>query len=570
MEGPLKHSDVVFMYTTTAEIYKAYEATWVAWGGASEDAVKTAQSLGIHYVASMWTLTAGAENLHKRSDLRDAVSKDILLKPIIVPWLWDHTYEGTPSYFGCTNNPTFREFSRERVIAAMKTGADGLHVDDHLGSAGSFWHGGCFCDFCIEGFREYLKDEAYKEELEKYDINIDDFNYRDFIKKKVSTREEYKDQRAGLPLTEIYWLYQTKAAAAFVMELRKLAEEVKGKPITCSANTFMPNAVHLVVTPNLTHCVGEADFRLEEKNPPESSSIAVFKLMDAIGRSMAATGSGWNWAYAHANNNAVGLVRQWVAESYALGHRLMVPHRKWAFTQEKGTHWYQSKPEDFVDLYRFVRKNADLFDNYRPYSQIALIFCSKSIRRRGMTRFREVCKYLADSNMQFSIVVAGDEWLGDRLTVDALQKFENVIVPEPVELTDAQKEILSEWESIKSKKVYQIAADDDMTAIDSIPSAVQVTGASNIWVLPRLRSSSALVCHILNRSYDEEKGFVISAKDVEITLRAPLIGDNDIQSCKLVSPDGDEIQLAAEMKDDGFHVSIPELGIWSLMVIDSR
>jgi hypothetical protein len=110
MKSPMKHSDVVFMYPADPEIYEIYEATWVAWGGGSPERVEQAQNMGIHYVASMWTLTAGAENLHKRADLRDAVSKDILLEPIIVPWQWDHTYEGTPTYFGCTNNPVFRSF----------------------------------------------------------------------------------------------------------------------------------------------------------------------------------------------------------------------------------------------------------------------------------------------------------------------------------------------------------------------------------------------------------------------------------------------------------------------------
>ncbi|MFC1712975.1 hypothetical protein ACFL6S_04860 [Candidatus Poribacteria bacterium] len=566
MESPLKHSDVVFMYTADAETYKAYNATWVAWGGASEGAVKTAQELGIHYAASMWTLTAGAENLHKRADLRDAVSKDILLEPIIVPWQWDHTYEGTPTYFGCTNNPVFREFSRQRVISAMKTGADGLHIDDHLGSAGSFWHGGCFCDYCVAGFNGFLNGIDKPTELA--DVEIDTFNYRDFLRERVSTREEYKNKRTGLPLTDLYWLYQVRAAAASVVELRKLAEEVKGGPITCSANTFMPNPVHLVVTPNLTHCVGEAEFRQDEKNPPDASSVTVFKFMDAIGKSMAATGSGWNWAYAHAHDNAVGLVRLWIAESYALGHRLMAPHRKWAFTQEKGTHWYQSKPEDFSYLYQFVRKNADLLDGYEPYSQIAVVFSSKSARLRGIGVIREACKRLADSNLQFSIVVAGDEWLEDRLSIDTLKKFDTAIVPEPADLSEIQKAALQKWESVKSKKANHITSADDIENIDFDKPAARVTGPPNIWVLPRLNPNGPVVCHILNRNYDEDKGSVIPAQDIEVVLAAPLIGDTSVRSCKLLSPDGEAIELDMELRDDGLSVSIPVVKLWSLLVIE--
>ncbi|MBM3211217.1 hypothetical protein FJZ33_03290, partial [Candidatus Poribacteria bacterium] len=407
MKSILKHSDVAFMYTADQEIYKIYNATWVAWGGASAERVKEAQALGIHYAASMWLLTAGAENIHKRADLKDAVSKDIFLEPIIVPWLWDHTYEGTPSYFGCTNNPTFREFSRERVISTMKTGADGLHIDDHLGSAGSFWHGGCFCDFCVKEFRNFLKGDIYKNEIMKHNIALEDFNYRDFAKARFSSRDEYKNRRHELPLIDAFHTFHVKSAAKFVAELKELATSVKGASISCSANTGLPNPAHLVVTPNLTHCVCEVEFRHGGKNAPQSSPIAAFKVADAIERPVAATASGWDWAYAHENNNAVGLVRLWIAESYALGHRLMAPHRKWAFTAEKGTHWYQSKPEDFAYLYQFIRKNKDLLDDYEPYSQLGLIFCNKSIRRYGLGKFQEICKVLADANRQFSVIIAG-------------------------------------------------------------------------------------------------------------------------------------------------------------------
>lgn len=164
-----------------------------------------------------------------------------------------------------------------------------------------------------------------------------------------------------------------------------------------------------------------------------------------------------------------------------------------------------------------------------------------------------------------------------------------MIVLEPAELSEAQKAILRAWEGIKNKKVAYIASADDIKGIVAA-SSVKVTGASkspltplyergelNIWVLPRLRPNSPLVCHILNRNYDAEKGSVTSVKNVEIVLSAPLAGNQffrglgdcsqKVSSCKLISPDRDPIQLNAELKDDGLHIPIPDLGIWSLLVI---
>lgn len=105
----LKHSDVVFMYAADEASYKAYGATFVAWGGANTAAqVKRHRDLGIRCTGSMWCLTAGAENLAKDPALHDAVAKDIEGKPIEVPWLFDHVYQGQKTWFGCTNHPAFR------------------------------------------------------------------------------------------------------------------------------------------------------------------------------------------------------------------------------------------------------------------------------------------------------------------------------------------------------------------------------------------------------------------------------------------------------------------------------
>ena len=156
------------MYAASDEAYKAYDATFVAWGGAeTAEKVKHHHDLGIRCTGSMWCLTAGAENLHKDPKLLAACAVDIEGNPVEVPWLFDHTYQGTKSYFGCTNHPEFQKLCRERVRQAMAGKADGLHVDDHLGTAGSTWQGGGFCDYCMKAFREYLKSHATKEQLQK-------------------------------------------------------------------------------------------------------------------------------------------------------------------------------------------------------------------------------------------------------------------------------------------------------------------------------------------------------------------------------------------------------------------
>ena len=215
-----------------------------------------------------------------------------------------------------------------------------------------------------------------------------------------------------------------------------------------------------------------------------------------------------------------------------------------------------------------MRENADLLDGYEPYSQIAVVFSSKSARRRGIGGSREACKRLADSNLQFSIVVAGDDWLEDRLSIDTLEKFDTVIVPEPVDLSEEQKAALQEWETIKAKKINYIKSADEIENMDIGKPPVKVIGPTNVWILPRLKPNSPVVCHILNRNYDEDEAAVVPVQNIEVILGALLIDDGNVRSCKLLSPDGEAIELDAKLRDGGLHVAIPAVKLWTMLIIE--
>lgn len=200
----LEHSDAVFMYASDEEAYKAYGATFVAWGGANTaEQVKRHHDMGVRCTGSMWCLTAGAKTLHENAELREAVARDIEGKPVEVPWLFDHIHEGQKTWFGCTNHPAFRDHCRREVRRVMAGGADGLHVDDHLGVAQpATAFGGGLCDPCVAAFRAYLKAHAKPEELQAAGVtDLDTFDYRDLIRKHATTRDAYlkagEDSAAG-------------------------------------------------------------------------------------------------------------------------------------------------------------------------------------------------------------------------------------------------------------------------------------------------------------------------------------------------------------------------------------
>jgi hypothetical protein len=364
----LRQSEVVFMYAASDEAYRAYGATLVAWGGAeTADQVKRHHELGVRCTGSMWCLTAGAENIHKDPNLRAACAVDIEGKPVEVPWLFDQTFEGTKTYFGCTNHPAFRKLCAERVRQAMRGGADGLHVDDHLGTAGAaWWQGGGFCDYCMQAFRDYLRTHATAGQLQQAGVQqLEGFDYRRLVRKYATTRQEYKKVQRQIPLMDLFLQFQTEAAADHVRQLGELASQVAGHPVLLSANAGLPNKTHTTVVKYLTHIVCEVGQNAAQGTAKIDEAVEAYRLASELGRPMAATASGWDWAFVK-QDHCEDLVRFWIALAYSHGQRFMVPHpqRQWCFNNELGTHWYAAPIEAYAPVYRFISENAQWFDGF--------------------------------------------------------------------------------------------------------------------------------------------------------------------------------------------------------------
>lgn len=354
-----------------AEVYRTYGATFVGWGGAdTPERVRWHHDLGIRCTGSMWCLTAGAKRLHEEPALREAVGRDIAGAPIAVPWLWDHTHEGTPCWFGCTNHPAFRQHNRDMVRQVMAGGADGLHVDDHLGvAATATWMGaGCFCDSCLKAFREWLKQNGPTDRLRDAGVrDLTHFDYRAIVRRFAADRVTYNAAHQNIPLMDLFKRFHLEAAAENVRELGELAAEIAGHPVLVSANAAQPEArqkgIHQVVWPYVTHVIGELEQHAADGTDRLDDAIAAYRLATRMNKPLAATAAGTDWAFVKANN-AAEIVRLWIAIAYAHGQRFMAPHRMWCFTPERGTHWYDGPTAAFAPLFQFVRRHAAWLDDF--------------------------------------------------------------------------------------------------------------------------------------------------------------------------------------------------------------
>jgi hypothetical protein len=164
---------------------------------------------------------------------------------------------------------------------------------------------------------------------------------------------------------DLFLDFQATIAAEHTRQLGLLAAEVAGHPVLLSANAGIPNRAHTYVVKNLTHVVCEVRQNAPAGVEKINHAIEAYTLATKLGRPLAATASGQDWAFVK-QQNCEELVRFWIALAYAHGQCFMVPHpkRQWCFNKELGTHWYAAPIEAYAPMYRFIRSRSPWFDDF--------------------------------------------------------------------------------------------------------------------------------------------------------------------------------------------------------------
>ncbi len=555
----LKESDVAFMYPPRdAETVRAYGATVLAWGGAhTREKVDFYRELGVHPTATMWCLTAGPL-LKQPPDLAEGVIRDITGTPIAVPWLSDSREKDGPKLWGCFNHPAFRAHLRKMVREVMAGGADGLHVDDHLGTAHpAISYGGCFCDFCMEKFRRHLESVPASVRSAAGVGSLEGFDYRTLVRRYASTREDYLKVQHDIPLHREFVEFHLHEAALNVRELHALAEEVVGRPVSLSANTGLPWPPHMVVTPHLTYLVGEVEQKAEGALDG-GGAVTAYRLADALGKPMAATASGQDWARVKAHQ-LENRVCSWIAQAYACGQRLMTPESAWCHTPGKGSDYYHGRTEIYAPYYRFVRAHAVLFDGYRAVPPPTVVLFNPPLDLYGGGRMTRLMAQLAERNVPFDVVLAPNDWgLGDpgRLA-ETCAGYHHV-------LRDNRDPFRPDHPG-----VVDIAEQTDPAALMKKGKPTPWRSSQDVWIFPRMKAGAPPVVHLLNRAYDPASDRFAPQGEVVIQID-PHPAFQSIRAAVLHRPEGPTQAVTVEQGAQGLTLRVPELNIWGVLELGAR
>jgi len=560
----IRRSDVVF-FIDNEKMYEPYGCTVLGWGGHAEaEHIKRAHAKGVRAFATAVAFrTAFHRVIDFSDDYLDAAAQNFQGKPFPVPWLWDHKYKGQPVWWGCTNRPLYRKFLEDVLARKMATGPDGLHIDDYTGTAGAVtWLSGGFCPDCMAGFRDYLAKNVRKEKLAELGItDLAKFDYRRFLIDRGIKPEDYKKRRSTLPLAGEFFDYQAKANTEYVVAFHKLAGKLRGKPVTLSVNSGLNSPLSLMIAPHVSYFCCEVGHNAKTRAVPKHP-MYIYKLADGLDRPLAVMGSGQDHAFIM-EHNLPCLMRTWIATSYAHGHAFVAPHRLWCYTKEKGTHWYNGPTEEYAWLYQFIRKNARLLDRYQAVAPVAVVY-DNAARRKGRGNIEPICTALAQRNVPFTVVVAGDDWLDYRLSGDQLRQHKAVIVTQHLEMDQPQRELI---ERVKADGRLIVWPDEER--LDRlVPTPVVVEGSQHVGVVVRAiagnRDAPAVV-HMLNLRYDGDNDAMVPQREITLRLRRDLLDGREFSRATLHVPRA-KLKVLEVTTDGGYtEINVPELKLWAIV-----
>lgn len=279
------------------------------------------------------------------------VIKDRTGSPIIAPWkrAWSRTL------WGCMNN---HELERGHIEAAQRyidLGATVLQRDEPNGNLLATRWGGCFCSDCIEGFREFLKQRVPTGERKALGLpeNLKDFDYAEHLARIDAPVGDAFARWEGGRLKELFETFQLESTLAFHRRVRKALDGHAGRrvPISCNNGAHRWSGVEM-----------EFDWAFGELSFSQAQPIPLLETFERAARArrlqvvtMPKSSSPANLADPRQR------IRPTIATAYALGGWCMAP---WDVYMPGDTPRYFGRPEDYADLFGFVRGIAEQLDGH--------------------------------------------------------------------------------------------------------------------------------------------------------------------------------------------------------------
>lgn len=259
---------------------------------------------------------------------------------------WTKKYGGR---FCCPNNPGYAKIFLEHARYALACGVDYFQMDGVQLNDLMSRYGGCFCPHCVGRFREYLATRSTGEQRARWGIgDLAAFDYARFLLDLGTDPDSGRDAWKGpKELRELFRAFQIESGLRFVREMHLEIDRIAGRQLaySCNATEEFLTDYHTV-----------HDFAFNETYPAKEGDPAFLyehrlKPARELGKTFLMTFV----------SDDVPHSRRFIASAYALGANVIVP---WDVFTGLDSPRFFGTPEQFGDLFGFVRANAALLDGY--------------------------------------------------------------------------------------------------------------------------------------------------------------------------------------------------------------
>jgi hypothetical protein len=178
---------------------------------------------------------------------------------------------------------------------------------------------------------------------------------------------------------------------------------------------------------------------------------------------------------------------------------------------------------------------------------------------------------LAEDNVPFTIVIAGDDWLDYRLEEGTLDRFKAVVVAGERGMDARQRGLLDQV----ARKDRLVTWPDRRRLDELVPAAVVVEGSKDTMVVPRAKpeAGASVVVHLLNRRYDGKRDEMVPQQGLTIRLRRDLFGATPpsgrrFARATMFAPQAEPVELRVDLDDTFITIRVPRLDLWAMIELD--